>query len=288
MHKMKNLALVVFLVVSFQANAQEFEGLVKYAIELKFSDPKKQAQLEEQKKEDESRVKKNPNQPEIPEEAIVMGDTARGRGGAPRPRSAGELSRYPSGLTIRVKKGNNLSKLIGGRNDEVLYLKDKDKAYEIDNVRKAYAEVRKPDSVKAKTPPFTTPFQATSERVKIKDYECQKYTRTFAAKDFLVTQDVWVTHDIDGVELKVLAKQRLGKYFVPVDQIEGVPVKIVSKDQEMTYTLDLKEIKRLAVPDKSIALPKEYKSLTPSGKTPQEKMKEAKEKKGDKKKKAAN
>ena len=106
------------------------------------------------------------------------------------------------------------------------------------------------------------------------------------AKDVQVTQDVWVTHDINGLNLKVLAKQRLGKYFVPVDQIDGVPVKIVSKDPEMSYTLDLKEIKKLPIPDKSMALPKDYKSLTPSGKTAEEKMKEAKEEKGGKKKKA--
>jgi hypothetical protein len=288
MYKMKNLAIAVFVLAFFQVNAQEFEGLVKYSIDMKFSDPKKQAMVEESRKEDSQRAKSNSNQPQIQEEAMIMQDTARGaKGGAPRQKSPGEQSRFPTALNIRVKNGNNLSKMVGGRNDETLYLKAQDKAYDIDNARKAYSEVRKPDSVKALTPPFTTPFQETSERVKIKDYECQKYTRTFMAKDVQVTQDVWVTHDISGLDLKVLSKQRLGKYFVPVDKIEGVPIKIVSKDSEMSYTLDLKEIKRLPIPEKSLSLPKDYKSLTPSGKTAEEKMKEAKEK-GEKKKKAGH
>ena len=162
MSKMKNLAIAVFALAFCQANAQEFEGLVKYSIDIKFSDPKKQAMVEEARREDAQRAKNNPNQPQLAEELMVMRDTARSsRGGAPRQKSPGEQSRFPTALTIRVKSGNNFSKILGGRNDETLYLKSQDKAFDIDNARKAYAEVRKPDSVKAKTPPFATPFQET-------------------------------------------------------------------------------------------------------------------------------
>jgi hypothetical protein len=159
-----------------------------------------------------------------------------------------------------------------------LYLKDKDQAFNINHMEKNYSEIRK-DGKAQNNPVINVAFTDASETAKILDYNCKKYTRTITVKDKAITQEVWVTKDISDLNLSFLSKQRIGKFYFSLDKLDGVPLKMVARDADGEYVFDAKAITPGKVDDKTFLLPKGYRSLSPSGKTPDEKKAEKKKEK---------
>src|SRR3954467_8527484 len=97
---MKNLLLVAFIVFSVvQLKAQKFEGTVKYEVTISYTDPKKQAMLEESRKKDAERQKlsKEPlEKPILPNDTVTRKQPAQAKSKARQ----GYSPKFPASLIV--------------------------------------------------------------------------------------------------------------------------------------------------------------------------------------------
>src|SRR6185436_2931609 len=112
-----------------------------------------------------------------------------------------------------IKDGNSLVTVDGGMMaGDILHLKDKVESIRLDRQNKTYSvmnagnnpgnpmgEVAKPTVTK------------TSETAKILGYNCTKYVVVITERGQTITQNLWATTEIKGIDMKAFAKQRMGR-----------------------------------------------------------------------------
>src|SRR5688500_12663850 len=124
---MRYSVLVLFLFSALYARAQSFEGTVKWAIKMEYKDSTRQAQM---MKDQETSTRPNRIPQDIPE-GQEMPQPPQGSAPAARPPKQ-RAPAFPTALVFKTKNGNARIKTAGGgRDQEVLYLKEKDESYSL-------------------------------------------------------------------------------------------------------------------------------------------------------------
>jgi hypothetical protein len=266
---MKKVFLILFLLSGTIAHAQTFEGTLTWKIsadmdpatkakmdaaQQKMNDPATKAQMEEMKKKmDDPEFKKmmeaNPQMKTQMEQMIKMAE------------GGGDMNSFmPKALVIKIKDQNTLTHMDGGMmgNIDILYLKNKNATYKINREAKTYSEMSTSDTVKLSDVKITK----TSETAKILNYTCTKYIAESTVQGQSVHQIFWATTGIKGLDMKSLARQRMGnnQQAMFYEKIDGVPLKIEMKHPQMGMTMEVVEVKNQSLSASDFAVPKDFKA----------------------------
>jgi hypothetical protein len=142
------------------------------------------------------------------------------------------------------------------------FLHTPDKSVRLDRANKTYTvmpsgEGKGMENKENKLKPTIT---KTSETMKILGYNCTKYISTMMEGDRTVTSNIWATTEIKDIDIKALAKQRMGRgqsFFS--EGLEGVPLRIESIAKEGNMIMEVTEIKREALNAADFTIPADYK-----------------------------
>lgn len=267
---MKKTALLLFIFISAIAHAQTFEGIMSWKIttemdastkakvdeaQKKLKDPATQAQMKEMKEkmndpQFKAMMDANPQLKAQMDQILKMAE-------------GGEVnSLLPTGLTVKMKNGNTLTKMEGGMmgNMEVLFLKDKNMTYQLNRESKTYTAfpaTQSTDSLKVSDVKVTK----TSETAKILNYNCTKYIAESVWQGKPVKQIFWTTTAIKDIDMKSLARQRMGnnQQSMFFEKIDGVPLKIEMNQAEIGMVMEVTELKRQSLSASDFSIPAGFK-----------------------------
>lgn len=266
----KPLLAFLLAMATLEAVAQGFEGTILYSIKLDMSDPKAKAQMEEaqkkmadpatqaQMKEFQEKMKTDPQFKEMLESNPQM--KAQMEKMLAKMQSGDVNTLIPSGIVIKVKNNNSISKMEGGVIDsEFLYLKDKDQSYMIDRDSKTYSLVDKYSENDEKDRKVTK----TKETTKVMGYTCTKYIVEVSYDDKKYEHHIWATTEIKDLDTRSFGNSGIDKkgssfYF---KDIEGVPLKMEMKSPEGTFIMEVTQLKRESLPAALFSLPSDYKQV---------------------------
>jgi len=266
---MKNILLILFLLSGTILQAQSFEGIMTWKIsaemdpatkakmdaaQQKLNDPETQAQMKEMKEKmnDPEFKKMMETNPQLKVQMEQMMKMTEG---------GGDISSYmPKSFVIKIKDQNALTHMEGGMmgNFDMLYLNSKNTTYKLNREAKTYSVMSGADTMKVRDVKITK----TSETTKILNYTCTKYIAETMVQGHTVQQIFWATTEIKGIDMKSLARQRMGnnQHAMFYDKIDGVPLKIEVKQAQMGMTMEVVEIKKQALPASDFVVPKDYKA----------------------------
>jgi len=244
--------LLFFFSFTF-SKAQSFEGIIKWsikadipalakheaqdgtnkeaiaALQKKMADPAFQKQMEQ-----------NPEIKKMLEEQLKKAEIG-----------STIASFIPTGMVVKIKNGNSLTKMIGGPETEILHLKDK--AYMLNRKEKMYSiapeyKAKEEDLDKIKV----TPTNATA---KILNHTCKKYIVEDANG---LKTTVWATNEIKNIDIQSFyqSKDMNNQYF---SKIEGFPLKIESENKGNQFTLEVTEISKTPQKAEDFKIPADFK-----------------------------
>jgi hypothetical protein len=250
-------------------HAQNFEGIITWKIstemdaatkakvdeaQKKMSDPATQAQMREMKEkmndpQFKAMMESNPQMKAQIEQMLKMAE-------------GGETSSLmPSGLMLKIKGQNTLSKMEGGMmgNMEILYLNDKRTTYRIDREAKTYSVLSSAAMDTMKLPDVK--ITKTGETTTILNYPCTKYIVSSTIQGQPMQQIFWTTTAIKDLDMKSLAKQRMGnsQQAMFYEKIEGVPLKIEMKHAQMGMIMEVTGIKKQSLAAADFSIPTGFK-----------------------------
>ena len=261
---MKTLVTILFLLVSVCCFSQNFEGTIKWSMKSEITDPKMKAQMEEAQKkmndpETQKQMKEMQAKMNSPEMKAMMDKNPQMKQqmeASMKMMQGGDMSSmFPKGFTLKVKNGNALTMMEGGTmgDFETLFLKDKDQAYMINKASKTYSVI--PPSSNNKSQSQVT-VKKTTETQKILNYNCTKTIVTITDKGTTITQNLWITTEIKGLDLKSLAKQRgESSYSMFYENMEGVALKMEMTTPQAKMVSEVTEIKKEALASSIFAIP---------------------------------
>lgn len=262
------LALVMVLVVMV-GRSQAFEGTLQFAIKMDITDPKMKADMEEAKKKaadpaNQAKMKALMDQMNDPKMKAMFDANPQMKAqmeAMMKVIAGGDMSSMmPQSITIKLKGINSLTSIHGGFMDknDVLYLGDKDVTYSINHPAKSYM-VNKSSASTTTSTENKPKITKTSETATILGHSCTKYIiETPTSEGKTVTINYWATTDIKDVDMKVLAKQRMGKDQMIFSEIEGVPLRIQSVIPQGSVLVEATDIKKQSLPASDFALPAGY------------------------------
>ena len=266
---MKKLIPCFLLLLAFGAKAQNFEGTIKWSMKMEITDPATKAKMEEAAKRMsdpamQARMKEMQSKMNDPQMKSMMDNNPQMKAqmeGAMKMMQGGDLSSMiPKGFTIRIKGQNTRTKMEGGAMAmEILYLKDKDQAYSLDRQNKTYSPLTGNNSTQGSTstPPKVT---KTSETTKILNYICTKYIVEIKEGDRTIQESIWATTEIKDIDLKSLAKQKMGRgQSIFYEGVEGVPLRVEMNMTEGNTTMEVIEIKRESLSAADFSIPSDFK-----------------------------
>ncbi len=269
---MKNI-IIVLLFATAIANAQTFEGTIKWKITSQITDPATKAKMDEANKKmndpatqaqmKELKEKMNDPQfkammesnPQMKAQMESMLKMAEGGGGL--------SSMMPTGYIIKMKDQNTLMKMEGGMmsNIETLYLKNKKVTYQLDREKKTYKVLPYVANDTTKLPDVKV--TKTGETARILNYPCTKYIVETKSNGLAMQQFFWTTTEIKDLDMKSLARQRMGNdqqsFFY--EKIEGVPLKIEIKQPQGAMIMEAVEFKKQSLPASDFSLPGDFKEV---------------------------
>jgi hypothetical protein len=163
----------------------------------------------------------------------------------------------PKGMILKLKDGNSLVTMEGGMmTGDILHTKDK--SVHLDRQNKTYSVM--PTGEMSSQPRPQPTITKTSETTKILGYNCIKYVSTMTEGDHVVTSNLWTTTEIKDIDLKALAKQRMGRgQSMFSENVEGVPLRIESITKEGNMIIEVTEIKRESLNAADFTIPADYK-----------------------------
>jgi hypothetical protein len=267
---MKKLIPCFLLLFATTAQAQSFEGTIKWSMKMEITDPAMKAKMEEgkQKMNDpgmqakirEMQAKMNDPQMKAamdanPQMKAQMENTMKMMAG-------GDMSSMmPKGFLIELKDGNAITKMEGGPmgNMEVLYLKDKDMSYRLDRQNKTYSVL---DAGKGSQEPTSTPPKVTktSETTKILNYTCTKYLVEYTEGGHTLNQSIWTTTDIKDIDLKSMSKNKMGRgHSIYFEGLDGVPLRSEMVTPQGNMSMECTEIKRGGLSASDFIIPPDFK-----------------------------
>lgn len=265
---MRALKLLLAFLVAGSLNAQTFEGTIRWTMKMEISDPRMKAEMEQAKdqlndpetQEAMKEMQEKMNSPEIkkmmesnPQMKAAMESAMKSaaRGGAPE----GMDAMMPKGMTIKIKGENMVSIMEGGM--EVLQVKDKP-VTRVNRAEKTYTPMPEP---KGESMSNKVKVTKTSETAKILGYSCVKYVAEIKEQGATMKQSIWATTEIKDMNMKSLARQRIGQggQSMFYDQIEGVPLRVESATPQGNMTMEATEIKREKLADSDFMIPADFK-----------------------------
>lgn len=271
---MKPIFTLVFLFCITLLTAQDFEGIMTWKITSEITDPKLKAQMEEAQKKandpaTQAQMKELQARMEDPQFKQMMENNPQMKAqmeAALKMVQGGDLnSIMPKGYTAKFKNKNMVSVMDGGMmaNMEVLYLAGDDKTYMINRSAKTYSPLSNNTSQDKQD--VDVKITKTGETTRILNYTCTKYiAEVKAEKGGSMQQVFWTTKDIQGMDFKSMAKQRLGNSNQRMwySEIDGVPLKIEMKMPQGTMVMEATEIKKQSLPASDFAIPAGFKETS--------------------------
>lgn len=270
---MKQTLILIFLFVVTTAVAQNFEGTIKWSAKMEFTDPQKKKQFEDAQKQmndpaTQAKMQQLAQQMNDPQFKAMMENNPQLKAQIDKMVGAmqnGNMnSLLPTGMTIKIKNEDVLSKLEGGViAQEVLFVKSKNQSYTIDRENKTYSVMSHNDK-KESTSKENFKVTKTSEVKKILNYNCTKYLVESASNGKTMVQEVWTTTEIREFDLKALKNQRISKdQALFYDEIEGVPMMMTSAVDGMRFEMQMTEIKKGSLPAGDFTIPAGFKEVPP-------------------------
>ena len=272
---MKKLITLILLMGVIHARSQNFEGTVKWTMKMDITDPKMKAEMAKaqqqmndpatQAKMKEMEAKMNDPQfkammeanPQMKAQMESMMKMSQGGGNM--------NSMMPTGMTMKIKNQNTLTRMDGGMADgqETLHQKDKNQTVRLDRKNKTFS-VRPsgPGKGDASAAAAAAKITKTSETAKIIGYNCTKYTAEVTEGGHPSTQIFWTTTDIKDFDMKSLSSQRMGQgTSLFYDKIEGVPLKIEMASPQGNMVMEVAEIKRETLNGDDFTIPADFKEV---------------------------
>jgi Domain of unknown function (DUF4412) len=252
---MKIRLLIVFVLLSNVLWAQDFEGTIKWSMKMDITDPKLKAQMEEAEK----KMQDPATQAQMKQAMERMNDPQFKKMMESNPQLKTQMeamiknmqaggSMMPTGMTMKTKAGNALTKIEGGpmANMETLSLKDKNESYVIYHDSKTYSVLPHTGSsvtTTSKEPAVTV--KKTTETQKILNYTCTKTIVTVSENGHTVTQNFWTTTEIKNLDFRKFADQKVsGRQAMYYKELDGVPLKVEMTMPQGTMTMQVTEIKK--------------------------------------------
>jgi hypothetical protein len=267
---MKNLLITLFFLVTVNVFAQSFEGTMSWSMKMEITDPAKKAQMEEAQKmmQDPQKIKELEEQLNNPQMQQMMAQNPQMKAQMEKmlemmKNGGGNL--MPTGMVVKFKNGNSLSRLEGSFIDnDFLYLKEKNQTYTIDRKNKTYSVTAHSGSENDSLP--QAKVTKTSEKIKVLNYTCTKYLVEYTINGKTMIQNVWATTEIKGLDISSMANQQMGgsKRMTFFKQIDGVPLKVDMSMPEGTMLMEATQIKRESLSSSDFTIPADYKEIKSS------------------------
>jgi hypothetical protein len=270
---MKKIMVCLLLALGWNANAQTFEGIIRWSIKTDATDAATKAKMKDAQAQAQQKMNDPATQAKIAEMQAKMNDPqmkammdanpqmkAQIESAMKMATGGGDMSAMvPQGMTIELKGGNFITKMEGGAMAmETLFLKDKNQVYQIDRQNKTYSAIptgSRPDQPSG-TPPKIT---KTSETMKILNHTCTKYIVEIAEHGQTLTENIWATTDIKDIDMKSMARNHVGRggaFYV--DGMEGFPMRIESNAGGMSMTMEVTEIKKETLDPADFSIPADF------------------------------
>lgn len=266
---MKNLLSTCLVVLSVTLYAQDFEGVITWSIKTEIKDPKMKAQMEEAQK----RMNDPAMQKQMKEMQAQMADPKFKAMMESNPQMKAQMekmmnmangggmeSMMPKGMAVKIKNGNTVTIMEGGvLTGEVLYLKEKESTYHIDRDSKTFSVLGGGTNSNEMNATVTK----MSGMEKVAGYNCQKYKVDLQEKGKAVTQYVWATNEIKGLDMRGIYNQGIKGNSKPVfyQEIEGVPLKVEMNMPEMNMTMEASEVSKKPLPAGDFVIPSDFKEV---------------------------
>ncbi len=266
---MKKLLVLPILALSILVHAQDFEGTINWSISTNIKDPKMKAQMEQaqQQMSDpkmQAQMKEMQERMNDPQMKAMMESNPQMKAQMEKMMqmsSGGDMgSMMPKSLTVKIKNQNTLTRMEGGMMaGELLYLKEKEQSYHIDRDSKTYSVLGKAED---DGKPLNAKVTKTAESASILGHKCVKYKVEVTEQGKTITQYLWATTELKGIDMSGLSKQKVnGRNSVFSKDIEGVPLKMEMIMPEMEMTMEAIEIKKGPLPASDFAIPSDYKEV---------------------------
>ena len=267
---MKIRLLLFFVLLTRFATAQDFEGTIKWSMTMNITDPKLKAQMEEAEKKmkdpaTQAQMKQMMDNPEL-KKMMESNPQMKAQMEMIKSMQNGG-SMMPTGMTVKTKAGNALTKMEGGpmAGMETLFLKEKNESYLINTEAKTYSVLPKHESSTPGHEPSVT-IKKTTETQKILNYTCTKTIVTVTEGAHTVNQVFWTTTELKGFDFKSLSDQSVAKgkgmYY---KDLEGVPLKVEMTIPQGTMVMEAKEVKKQTLPASDFQLPSGFTQTTGLG-----------------------
>lgn len=271
---MRKLFVIVALLFAAKAYAQSFEGTIKWSMKMEITDPKQKAQMEEAQKKmndpaNQAKMKEMQEKMNDPQFKAMMENNPQMKAqmeAAMKMMQGGDISSMiPKGITTEIKGLNTLTKVEGGAfTNDMLHLADKNQTFSIDRKNKTYSLMNIPQNENKDATDPTVKVTKTSETAKILGYNCTKYIVEYEERGRTMTQYLWATPDIKGIDFKAMAKQSAaanGGRHMYFEKVDGVPLKMEMKTPEANMTMEVTELKRESLNPADFTIPADYKKI---------------------------
>ncbi len=268
---MKKLLIIALSIVTLNAWSQGFEGTMKWSMKMEVTDPEMKAKMEagQQKMNDPA------NQAKMKEMEAKMNDPQFKKMMEANPQLKAQMENVmkmqsgggnmmenmmPKGMTVKIKGGNTLTTMEGGMmSGDILHQADKNQTVKLDRQNKTYFVFPAGNSAPGQPEGPKPTITKTSETAKILNYNCTKYIATVQERGQTITTSIWATTEIKDIDLKSLAKQKMGRgqsFFY--EGIDGVPLKIESAMKEGKMVMEATDIKKESLSAADFVIPSDY------------------------------
>jgi hypothetical protein len=263
---------ILFLLLTFSiaVRAQKFEGIITWKISTEITDPKMKAQMAEAQKKmndpaAQAQMKEMQEKMNDPEFKKMMESNPQLKAqmeAAVKMMQGGDVNGMsPSKMVLKIKNENAVMLMDGMMKMENLYLKDKNASYKINRDAKTYSIM--PQPTEDPNNKVDIKVTKTGETAKILDYPCSKYTVDVTSKGHTMTYFVWTTTAIKDIDLKSLARQRMGNSQETsfYEKLDGVSLKTEMSSPQGKMTMECVEIKKQSLPSSEFELPSDFKEV---------------------------
>ncbi|MEQ8425659.1 MAG: DUF4412 domain-containing protein [Cyclobacteriaceae bacterium] len=265
---MKNSIVFMLLMFTLKVSAQNFEGTISWAVQTEIKDPQMKAQMEQAQKQMndpamQARMKEMQERMNDPQMKAMMESNPQMKAQMDKMmqmmNGGGVESMMPKSMLIKIKNQNTLTRMEGGMMaGDILYLKEKEQSYHLDRDNKTYSVLGGNTSDKTMEAKVTK----TSESASILGYKCTKYIVEMTEGGKSITQYLWATTELKGIDMSGLSRQKMkGGNSLFYSEIEGVPLKIQMTMPEMEMVMEAKEIKKESLPADQFIIPSNFKEV---------------------------
>lgn len=176
-------------------------------------------------------------------------------------KSMNRSALFPRRITVKAREGNTIAYVNEGLNNEILYLRAENASYSLNRIDKTFRRLAQ-DRRSAKSSPKIkiTPTDVTDS---IGGYLCTKYVITRVVGGEKFQQEVWTTTAISGFDVFTIGRLKIGKSDWSFDAIRGVPLKMVSKSDDETISILVKDIKPQELSPELFAIPANFTKWAP-------------------------